>query len=69
MTFKIHISPVEKEFRPFFKRYNFQNQNIYLKDDKLYVYIEYVGNDLSRDKREFNKNPHVRKMNRELKEY
>jgi L-rhamnose mutarotase len=46
---------MEKLFTPLFKKYHFQNQNIFFKDNKIYVYLEYVGTNFSKDNLTFNK--------------
>jgi len=63
ITIKDFLLNVEKQLIQFFRQHHFQNQNIYFKDDKLYIYIEYTGNDFSKDVQEFNNIREVKKWN------
>ena len=39
------LSLMENRFAPLFTEYHFQNQTVYFKDNRLYVYLEYTGCD------------------------
>jgi L-rhamnose mutarotase len=57
---------MEKLLIPYFKKFGLQNQNIFLKDNKLFVYLEYTGSNFSNDDLEFNKISEVSTFNKEL---
>lgn len=51
------------------EKLNFQNFNFYLKDGKIYLYFEYVGKDIEKDKIELNKNAEIEKYKSALVKY
>jgi len=57
---------MEKLFTPLFRKYHFQNQNIFLKDNRIYVYLEYTGTNFSKDDNGFNKLSIVKRWNNEF---
>lgn len=45
---------------------NIQNFNVFMKDGKIYLYSEYVGNNLEQDKKQLLAAPEYKKFNEEL---
>lgn len=63
---RILLSNVREEVGVIFKQCHFQNQNVYFKDGRLYIYVEYAGNDYSKDQREFKNDPEIKKIYEEF---
>ncbi len=56
-------------FCSLFRRAYIQNHNVFLKDVSLYIYFEYSGNNFSKDNKELNNVPELKKWNTELEQH
>jgi L-rhamnose mutarotase len=66
-TVKNLLASMKKLCTPLLKKFHFQNDNIYFKDNKLYAYVEYTGSDFVKDDHDFYSIPEVKKWNDDFK--
>jgi L-rhamnose mutarotase len=66
---KKHFVLFEQNAIHLFKEAGLQNQSVFLDTDRLYVYVEYTGNNFAEDDKALNNKLELKKWNDQLEEY